>query len=180
MVAIIYNRTSRLQRHIRRLLLLFIIGLIVSGITAFPIEWQLSIANQWIQNFNWDNNLTRWLSLAYEGIRQTNAAYPFISYGTDWLAFAHLVIAIAFIGPLKDPVRNIWVIEFGIIACVSILPLAFVAGAIREIPLYWRMLDCMFGVIGGFLLWVCHRKIKQLEILQTPGAQKQEFINACH
>jgi hypothetical protein len=33
------------------------------------------------------------------------------------IAFAHLAIAIAFIGPYIDPVRNKWVITFGLIAC---------------------------------------------------------------
>ncbi|SCF41963.1 hypothetical protein [Micromonospora mirobrigensis] len=32
-------------------------------------------------------------------------------YGTDWLAFAHLVLAVAFWGPLRDPVRNVWVVQ---------------------------------------------------------------------
>ena len=33
-------------------------------------------------------------------------AFFIIAYGTDWLAFAHITIAVAFLGPLKDPVRN--------------------------------------------------------------------------
>ena len=32
-----------------------------------------------------------------------------------WLAFAHIVIAIAFVGPPRDPVRNVWVIELALI-----------------------------------------------------------------
>jgi hypothetical protein len=59
-----------------------------------------------------------------------------LAYGTDWLAFAHLVIAIAFLGPLKDPVRNIWVVEFGMIACLLVIPLALICGPIRGIPFY--------------------------------------------
>jgi hypothetical protein len=51
------------------------------------------------------------------GIRHTSKDYPFLFYGYDWLAFAHFVLAILFIGPLRDPVKNKWVIEFGIIAC---------------------------------------------------------------
>jgi hypothetical protein len=33
-------------------------------------------------------------------------AYPFLAYGTDWLAFVHLVIAVAFVGPFFDPVPD--------------------------------------------------------------------------
>jgi hypothetical protein len=73
------------------------------------------------------------------------------------------VIAIAFLGPLKDPVKNIWVIEFGIIACVAVFPLAFIAGSVRGIPLYWQFIDCSFGIFGGMILWACRSKIKQLD-----------------
>lgn len=41
------------------------------------------------------------------------------------------MIAIAFIGPLRDPVRNIWIIQWGMIACVLVIPLALLAGAAR-------------------------------------------------
>ena len=74
--------------------------------------------------------------------------YPFLAYGTDWLAFAHLVIAVAFSGPIKDPVKNLWVVEFGMIACLMVIPLALICGPIRGIPLAWRLLDCSFGVLG--------------------------------
>ncbi|HSH39366.1 MAG TPA: hypothetical protein VK993_11325 [Chthoniobacterales bacterium] len=65
-----------------------------------------------------------------------------MQYGTDWLAFGHIVIAIFFAGPLIDPVRNLWVIRAGQIACVLVIPLALVCGDIRGIPLWWRAIDC--------------------------------------
>jgi hypothetical protein len=154
--------TYRLQRQIRNLILIVIAGLILSGLTAFPIQWQLSIAYEWIQSHHLDNDLTKWIAFVHQGVTETYAKYPFIGYGTDWLAFAHLVIAVAFIGPLRDPVKNVWVIEFGMIACVAIFPLAFIAGPIRGIPFYWQLIDCSFGLIGGLVLWLCHRKIKSV------------------
>jgi len=102
----------------------------------------------------------------YNAIKTTNSQFPFVSYGTDWLAFAHIIIAVAFIGPFIDPVKNIWVVIFGMIACVSIIPLALIAGYIREIPFYWQMIDCSFGVFGIIPLWICYRKTHQLEKLQ--------------
>jgi hypothetical protein len=156
----------KLLKGTKRLILLFIFGLIVSGVTAFPIEWELSIATDWIESLELDNVMTRWIKLAYEGISETNAKYPFISYGTDWLAFAHLIIATAFIGPLRNPVKNIWVIEFGIIACFAIFPLALIVGYYRGILFYWQLVDCSFGLVGGVLLLRCYRKIKLLEKMQ--------------
>jgi hypothetical protein len=67
---------------------------------------------------------------------------------------------------LKDPVKNIWVIQFGLVSCISIFPLAFVAGAFRGIPLYWQLIDCSFGVAGFILLWSILKKIKILERMQ--------------
>jgi hypothetical protein len=42
------------------------------------------------------------------------------------------VIAIAFIGPWRDTVKNIWVIEFGMIACVLVVPFALWVAASGE------------------------------------------------
>lgn len=131
------------------------ICLVLSGITAFPIETQLEILNR--------NSASGWIGKVYNAVKNTNENYPYLSYGTDWLAFAHLVIAVAFIGPLRDPVKNIWVIEFGMIACVMVFPLAFIAGNIRQIPVYWQLIDCSFGVFGFALLHVIRRNIVRLE-----------------
>lgn len=154
---------TRLLKEVRLLIILFMVGLIVSGVTAFPIESQLKIAHDFIQQQHRDNALAVWLEKVYEGVRVTYEHFPFMAYGTDWLAFAHLVIAIAFFGPLKDPVQNIWVIQFGMIACIAVFPLALIAGEVRGIPLFWRIIDCSFGVIGGLLLWVCYKKTKLIE-----------------
>jgi hypothetical protein len=155
------------EKQIKYLIGFFIVGLVVSGLTAFPIAWQLTIARDWFRENGWNNNLSRWLEFVYAGVTNTYREYPFIAYGTDWLAFAHLVIAVVFIGPLRDPVRNIWVIQFGLIACAAVIPLAFIAGEAREIPIFWRLIDCAFGIVGGALLWICYRKIQKLEKLQT-------------
>jgi hypothetical protein len=106
--------------------------------------------------------MLKWLDEVYTGIHNTNLSYPFILYGTDWLAFAHIIIAILFIGPLRDPVKNIWVIEWGMICCVMVFPLAFIAGPVRNIPFFHQLIDCSFGVIGIIPLYIVRRKILQL------------------
>ena len=164
------NEIFELTRSIKRILGIFIVALVLSGLTALPLEWQLSIANKMIQDNTTDLSLNLWIDRVYTGVRETNERYPFISYGTDWLAFAHIMIAVAFIGPWRDPVRNSWVIEFGLISCACVFPFAFIAGAVRDIPLYWRLVDCSFGLFGGLLLWHCYIKIKKLEKLKHPVA----------
>ena len=157
---------KQLRKHIKIWLILFIVFLVLSGITAFPIESELSFLINHSDSFPLFRK--EWLDKIYLAVKSTNAEYPYLSYGTDWLAFAHIVIATVFIGPLKDPVKNIWVIQFGMIACIMVFPLALIAGPIRHIPFYWQMIDCSFGVIGIIPLYICYKKIKQLETFNKP------------
>lgn len=161
-----------LLRRIRILLIGFITGLVLSGLTAFPLEKELMVlagllgasSNSLPGQFT---GLLFWIVTVRNGLRATYAAYPFIAYGTDWLAFAHLVIAVAFYGPLRDPVRNIWVIDFGLIACAGIIPLALICGPLRGIPFYWQLIDCSFGVVGFIPLWLCRKYIREYEKLMA-------------
>ena len=160
-------KEESLKHQIRLLLYIFVVGLAVSGITAFPIHTQLVYAHKLIASFDLNNSLARWIENVYQGVDEVDEKYPFIAYGTDWLAFAHLVLAVLFLGVLKDPVRNIWVLEFGLIACAGIFPLAFIAGTVRGIPFFWQLLDCSFGVFGGIILWMCYRRVKKLSSITT-------------
>lgn len=155
------QRSESLKKAIRIWIILFIIALILSGVTAFALETELAWLNSLFENKT--GGLSVWLQKVYTALHQTNLNYPFLAYSYDWLAFAHIVIAVAFIGPLKDPVRNKWIIHFGMIACGMIFPLAFIAGHIRKIPFYWQLIDCSFGVIGIVPLYICHKKIELLE-----------------
>jgi len=152
---VMMEKRGKLRKRIRRLIILFIVCLVLSGVTAFPIETELKILNATISS--------DWINKVYLAVKSTNDNYPYLSYGTDWLAFAHLVIAVAFIGPLRNPLKNIWVIEFGMIACLMVFPLAFIAGPIRGIPFYWQLIDCSFGASGFALLYYCYRNILELE-----------------
>lgn len=155
------NTETNLKRRIRTLIIIFIIFLVLSGITAFPLEWELSLLTHLSKHVS--STFEEWIQKVYVAIKETNHLYPFIMYGTDWLAFAHIVIATVFIGPLKDPVKNIWVIQFGMIACIMVFPLAFICGNIRHIPLYWQLIDCSFGLFGFIPLYICHKNIILLE-----------------
>jgi hypothetical protein len=145
--------------RIHVLLLIFILGLLVSGITAIPLETELKLLTQCIGG---ESGLSQWLLKVRDALVETNARYPFMAYGTDWLAFAHFVIAVAFVGPLRDPLKNVWVIEFGMIACALVVPFALVMGDVRGIPFGWRLIDCSFGIFGIIVLWFCWRQIKLL------------------
>ena len=149
-------------RKVRRLLIAFIVLLILSGITAFPLQWEISLMDHIVANFSPYNTLAIWYYKISQVVNETWNKYPFIAYGTDWLAFAHIVIAVAFIGPYRDPVKNIWVLEFGMISCLMIFPLAFIAGPIRGIPFFWQLIDCSFGIFGFLLLYYIYRIVKKM------------------
>ncbi|MDR2914829.1 MAG: hypothetical protein LBV74_08375 [Tannerella sp.] len=161
-------KEKQLLLKIRLLTLFFIVALIGSGLTAFPLETELEIICQLLgvsieQPATTYTGLQGWMAWIYEGVVYTKAHYPFLLYGTDWLAFAHIMIAVAFIGLYRRPVRNQWIIHWAMIMCASVIPAALICGAVREIPFYWQLIDCSFGIFGFIPLYILHRLVKNLE-----------------
>jgi hypothetical protein len=149
---------------IRLLLGFFILGLAVSGLTAFPLVRELEVLAALVPaGEHAPGGMAWWILHVREGVRATDAAYPFIFYGTDWLAFGHLVIAAFFVAPMIDPVRHRATLYTGVWACAAVLAVAMVCGPIRGIPVYWRLIDCAFGVLGVIPLWIAIRLTKRLE-----------------
>ncbi len=163
----------RTLRWIRVSIGVLMLGLVVSGVTAFPLRLELGFASSVLHDTPvavWFPDAVGWVDRVAEALSDVDARYPFIAYGTDWLAFAHLVIAVVFIGPLVDPVRNIWVIQFGVIACVGVVPLALIAGSIRGIPLGWQLIDISFGVLGAVPAVIAWRLTRRLERMRAQTA----------
>ena len=156
----------RLTR-IKAILVFFVFALGISGFTAIPLRFELnilnSIAGEGTSVANVVPWLATWISLVHNALEKLYQDYAFLAYGYDWLAFGHFVIAIAFLGAIKDPIRNRWVIEFGMIACVLILPYAFIFGQIRGIPILWRVIDMLFGILGIGPLYFARKMTLELE-----------------
>lgn len=154
--------------RIRVILGIFMLGLIVSGVTAFPLEHELDLLVRWsgaehvAATGGFFADAAKWLLTVREALHVTYAQYPFIAYGTDWLAFGHIIIALFFISPIKDPVKNVAAIQTGMWACLLVLPLALICGPIRGVPFFWRLIDCSFGVLGFPLLWYAARLTRRL------------------
>ena len=155
---------ARQLRQVRFWLLIFIAGLIISGLTAIPIQWEIDQIKRVIDTTPWLHDiapgLVDWLIHVHTGLSAMYQTYSFIAVGTDWLAFAHIIISIAFIGPLRDPVRNVWVIQFGMIACVLVIPAALIFDALRGLPFLWGLIDCSFGVISIIPLLFAYRLVR--------------------
>jgi hypothetical protein len=157
----------QLLTRCRLSLLIFIAGLIVSGLTAFPLLAEIRLLCDWLGAGTATSpdglpGFTAWIVRVRLGLEEMYTAHPWIAYGTDWLAFAHLVLAVFFIGPLMDPVRNIWVLHAGLISCALVLALAFICGPLRGIPFGWQLVDCSFGLLGAVPLLYCLRLTKKL------------------
>lgn len=164
--------TASLQQSLllryRLVLGFFIVALLLSGLTAFPLQFELDTLVAW---FGWSqlapanapNGLAFWLLTVRDGLHDTYAKFPWFAYGTDWLAFAHITIAGFFVGPFVRPVRNVWVLWAGLIACALVPVLALACGPLRGIPFYWRLIDCSFGVLGALPLLYCLNLTRKLE-----------------
>ncbi len=165
------NREQIIRHRIQLLTWFFIVGLVISGATAIPLVTELD----WLVKITDARRLVEppaspnppvwaiWLIKVQAILQETSDHHPILFYGTDWLAFGHFVIASAFVGALRDPVRNRWLFDFGMIACVLVIPFALVFGAVRGIPFWWRLIDCSFGVFGFIPLWFCRRWTMELE-----------------
>lgn len=151
---------ATLRRRIQWLTWVVIIGLVISGLTAIPITTELN----WLSGvIPADSEQGVWLEKVRAAVQSVDRQYPFLFYGTDWLAFGHFVIAVAFFGVLRHPVRNRWLFDFGLIACGMVIPYALIMGELRGIPVWWRLIDCLFGVMGAVPMYFARRFSIQLE-----------------
>ncbi len=158
---------DKILLRVRVLASIFVIGLILSGVTAFPLVWELGILERLFGQGTFMEDIfppmAEWISHIHSGIEEMSTEQPFIFYGTDWLAFGHIAIGIFMIGVIVNPVKNIWVIEAAMIACILVIPTALICGPIRGIPFFWQLIDCSFGVFGIIPLWITRSWIKKIE-----------------
>jgi hypothetical protein len=171
-------KSNPLLQKVRFWTTLLIVGLLLSGATAIPLETELNWLVDWtaaregLQNDNTSAPAwAAWLVRVREALRDINQRYPFIAYGGDWLAFGHFMIALVFVGAWRDPVRNRWLFDFGLIACALVIPYALVLGTFRGIPLWWRLIDCSFGILGAFPLLVSRNAVRRLERLERGSSE---------
>lgn len=140
------------------------IGLFLSGVTVWPAVPGL----EFLVHLVWGDSppageLHRFTLRVIEGLRHTKENYEFLLYGYDWLAFAHICLAILFAGAARDPVRNKWVIQCGLIICCLIPVLAAICIPIRGIPFIWFFIDFAFAPAAALPLWIALRDVRKTE-----------------
>lgn len=158
--------------RIRAWMVVFLVGLVLSGLTAFPLLLEVRLIARTLglapdADPTAYTGLRHWIAYVQQGLTHAHTHYPFLAYGTDWLAFGHLAIAVLMLGVLRDPVRNVWLLQGGLILCVGVLPIALICGPLRGIPFAWQLFDCSFGLLGAIPLLVCLRLTRKLERLSS-------------
>jgi len=151
-------------KRARLMLLIVAVGLFVSGVTIWPAVWELKT----LVRFAWGEGrptgiLHGFILEAIEGIEAVAAEYPFLLYCGDWLAFALIVLAILFYGARRDPVRNVWIVQCGLIMCALVPVLAVVCVPLRGIPPQWILVDSAFAPAAALPLWIALRDIRRAE-----------------
>jgi len=106
--------------------------------------------------------LSDWIGVLRVSVTETYQKYPVMAYCMDWLAFAHVFIAVALLGAIRNPVQNVWVVKTALITTLLMIPFTFISGGIRGIPCYWLLLDSSFAMIAILPLVLALRGIKRL------------------
>lgn len=144
------------RKQVKALIVVLAAGLFLSGVTAIPLEWELGLLNKWFDN--------GWIDQVNDAVVYTNQEMPFMAYGTDWLAFAHVILAILVIGTFRRPEEHRWIFQFGMIASVLILPVAGFFGELRGIPWGWRLIDMSFALVAFPMFWYVERWVKSVRV----------------
>ena len=160
-----------IRKRIRVLLTLFIILLILGGLSAFLLVPLFSLLDRLSGDgkvlCDYFPTVAHWVSMIQQSLTETGEKNPFMFYATDWIGFAHIVMVIACIGPLREPIRNIWVIQFAMVGCILMIPMTLITGIFRGLPWFWQLFDCGIGMICAALLFSCYRYARQIETIAS-------------
>ena len=157
---------TRNEKHISVFLKVFIAVLILSGLCYFSLPFLSKKILSFIDAFGIRGELYSFAMKLIQAANYNEAHYPFMGYSTDLLGFAHLTFALLFGGAVMDPNKNEWVIRFGLMVCVLLIPTVLLAGWVREIPIIWRVVNCFFGVFGFALLFKVFKMVKSNQELR--------------
>ena len=146
------------KTKIRTALVIFIVLLALSGVTAFPLRTEMHFLMLHKETF--PGFITAWIEEIYSAVSKTP---DLVLYGTDWLAFAHIIIALFFVPVYLDPIRYKANLIIAMVACGAVFLLAFICGPIRGIPFFHQLIDCFFGLLGFIPLYYVYKKINSLQ-----------------
>ncbi len=169
-------QSSALLTRIRLCIALVMAGLLLSGIASFPLVGESQALLNLLArsaHFSAGTPLFDWVLRVHLALAANAISAPFLAYLTDGFALAHILFAILFLGPYRSPVRNQWVINFGLICCGGLLLLAFIAGPLRGIPVFWRWIDAAFALACALPLLLCRHYLNILRHLDSTAQRNR-------
>lgn len=152
---------SELRRP-RMMLAVVALGLFLSGVTIWPWDPELRLAIFILEGIGGPLPLVELLESILADMRHLRETQSFVLYVADWLAYAHLVLTVLFLMAMKDPVRNILVVQFGLVCCLTVPILAMTCIPLRGLPLFWIVVDSSFA-LAALPLWIALRDLQRLE-----------------
>ena len=151
------------------MLLIVAFGLFISGVTVWPAIPELKMGVKILEAIGEPvGELQKFVVKVIEGLEVVKRDHHFLMYGYDWLAFAHVCLAILFAGAAKDPVLNKWIVQCGIIMCCLIPVLAGICIPWRGIPWFWFLFDFSFAPAAALPLLIALRDINRAERASGP------------
>jgi hypothetical protein len=168
------------RRHLhfaRSMIGLFIAGLVLSGLTAMPVQTQLDWG---VRFFDRSGGVGGWLWRVRDAVEQINRDAPFIFYGYDWLAFGHIAIAIAVVQAYRDPVKHRWLLDYGLLLCGLVVVWAVSVAPFRGIPWGWVAFDCSFGLIGAIPLLLARRAVTSRPVSEDAAKKAARLLTERH
>ncbi len=129
------------------------VGLILSGLTCYFLPWELDFIVRTMEALSFPEiplfrDMYLFVAHTREGLGFVVEGYPQMLLGTDYLGFAHVLLGLLFLGAMADPARNVYVLRFGVLCCLLVIPAAFFFGQLRGAPILHRFGDASFGVIA--------------------------------
>ena len=80
------HHTAR-QKRIRFLLIFLMFALVLSGLTAIPLQWELKVMMPLVKlGTQWGILVpapVQWIEKINQGVQNGYGQYPFLAYGTD-------------------------------------------------------------------------------------------------
>ncbi|MCX6182585.1 MAG: hypothetical protein NT150_11735 [Bacteroidetes bacterium] len=169
---------SKNDNNIVLFLRVFIAVLVISGLCYFSLPFLSKKILGLSNSIGVRGEFYSFASKLSQAATYNSSHYPFMGYSTDLLGFAHLMFALLFVGPILDPDKNEYVVRFGLIVCLLLVPTVLVAGWVREIPMIWIIINCFFGIFGFLLLYKVFKMIKANQKMRKElEAKSQKTIN---
>ncbi|MEK7449175.1 MAG: hypothetical protein AAB019_06795 [Planctomycetota bacterium] len=164
------------MKQISVILIVFTALFLLSGLTVFPVEWEVKtvIKILWGDAPVGDGLLSpihKKMVEIRDSLPVLREQYHFIFYGLDWLGFGFIVMSILFIGVIRNPIKNKWIIQFALISCILVIPFAAIFAPLRGMPWQWILIDSSFGIFGAIPLLIILRSIRKLELTEDTSTK---------